>query len=632
MEATTRILGDGTVIFQENDPSDFACIIDTGTVEVFRSEGSKTILIATLGPGELLGEMGVIDGMPRSATAQAKGKVAIQEYKAQDFLDRISLDPKFAARIMGVLVSRLRHSTAASGEASSPRTATLPAMPPEATNPTSVPDPGRVEHVGSPPSEETLSPQSAHGPASKPARSAGPQRGNAPKEVTEGLPPSPGRRMAPPASGVPRVLLPPLIGDTDNLHLEALDGWLGSAGSFEITPYPDHRIADPELPEDSRVEMARRAIAEAGAAIAILGRLVPESSPKFIEFSVVTAWPDEEARVSGFSIHDRFYISTLATSAGHLYLHGLIRSAIPGKPEGLMEALEKSIPLDLARARTDGLLNEDTLWPEAAGRQLLSLGNALARIGLLEDGMIGLAMSIETYRAALRTLPVEDSLGRGLAYLHLALCLNAQAERSGDESTRVEACHTVAEAANLFDPTDHRYQYITAQARHGAILYRCALACRDIETCKKGIEAFNRALTQCDKALMQDPWADTMNGLGQVLILLGRLARNTEFLTWAIQVCRNAMEVRSQEHNPLGWARTENNRATALFLLGRAAGNTGTLTDALNGFSDAGKVFETYRAAGLVETAQRNRSMTEEALKQLNEQNGTPEENWWDIK
>ena len=57
------------VIFRKGDESDFAILIASGEVEVY-DEGSGTVL-AVSGEGTLIGELGMISGDPRSASARA---------------------------------------------------------------------------------------------------------------------------------------------------------------------------------------------------------------------------------------------------------------------------------------------------------------------------------------------------------------------------------------------------------------------------------------------------------------------------------------------------------------------------------------------------------------------------------
>lgn len=59
-------------LFEEGDPGDFAYIIESGVVEVFHLRGDRKLVLSTLGEGDVLGEMAIIDKQPRSASAQAK--------------------------------------------------------------------------------------------------------------------------------------------------------------------------------------------------------------------------------------------------------------------------------------------------------------------------------------------------------------------------------------------------------------------------------------------------------------------------------------------------------------------------------------------------------------------------------
>ena len=61
----------GDFLFQEGEVGDCAYIIETGLVEVSIQKNDRKLIIATLGEGDLLGEMAIIDNMPRTATAQA---------------------------------------------------------------------------------------------------------------------------------------------------------------------------------------------------------------------------------------------------------------------------------------------------------------------------------------------------------------------------------------------------------------------------------------------------------------------------------------------------------------------------------------------------------------------------------
>ena len=59
----------GTRIFQEGEPGSCAYLIEKGEVEISATEHGRKIVIATLGAGELFGEVALIDNLRRSATA-----------------------------------------------------------------------------------------------------------------------------------------------------------------------------------------------------------------------------------------------------------------------------------------------------------------------------------------------------------------------------------------------------------------------------------------------------------------------------------------------------------------------------------------------------------------------------------
>ena len=69
-EFATRFAA-GEHIFREGESGECAYLIETGAVEVSVQKDERKLVIATLGEGDLLGEMAIIDKLPRTATALA---------------------------------------------------------------------------------------------------------------------------------------------------------------------------------------------------------------------------------------------------------------------------------------------------------------------------------------------------------------------------------------------------------------------------------------------------------------------------------------------------------------------------------------------------------------------------------
>lgn len=98
------------IIFREGDPSDFVCRIISGEVEVIRELGDKTVVIGVVRAGDFVGEMGVIEGRNRSATARASNDLSVELIDKDDFLKLISSDSKTSFQLLSRLSERLREA------------------------------------------------------------------------------------------------------------------------------------------------------------------------------------------------------------------------------------------------------------------------------------------------------------------------------------------------------------------------------------------------------------------------------------------------------------------------------------------------------------------------------------------
>ena len=91
-------LAKGEVLFRQGDPSDVVYVIDSGTLEVVvdRVGGTEEVL-ARLGPGQHVGELGPLLGLQRSATARATSDCRLTAFTAQEFRSRVQTAKKAPA-------------------------------------------------------------------------------------------------------------------------------------------------------------------------------------------------------------------------------------------------------------------------------------------------------------------------------------------------------------------------------------------------------------------------------------------------------------------------------------------------------------------------------------------------------
>src|SRR6202012_4139014 len=99
----------GDVIFEEGSTGRELFVVLEGQVEIAKINGASTAVIVTLGKGEFFGEMAVIDGSSRSATAiAATAHTRVMRINHARFVYLVSQQPAFAMMIMDALSKRLR--------------------------------------------------------------------------------------------------------------------------------------------------------------------------------------------------------------------------------------------------------------------------------------------------------------------------------------------------------------------------------------------------------------------------------------------------------------------------------------------------------------------------------------------
>ena len=103
-EVPVWYLKPGETIFKEGDAAKELYVIQHGQVEI--QLGNR--LLDTLETNDLFGEMALIDGVPRSATAIAKTDVVLVPMSKKDFLALVGRAPSFALDVMSMLARRLR--------------------------------------------------------------------------------------------------------------------------------------------------------------------------------------------------------------------------------------------------------------------------------------------------------------------------------------------------------------------------------------------------------------------------------------------------------------------------------------------------------------------------------------------
>ena len=110
--AKHTVLKRGATIFSKGDPGNSLYAVISGTVKIsLSSPDGRNAILNLVGPGELFGEMSVLDGQDRSADATANANCEIYVIDRRDFLPFVRSQPALSMKFIELLCNRLRWTT-----------------------------------------------------------------------------------------------------------------------------------------------------------------------------------------------------------------------------------------------------------------------------------------------------------------------------------------------------------------------------------------------------------------------------------------------------------------------------------------------------------------------------------------
>lgn len=109
--AIPRSFPKGARVFHEGDTSDACYVVRDGEVRVTREHSDgRAIALATLGPGELVGELAMLDGGVRSASVEALTDVELLAVSAADMRGLLERNADITTKLVVKLAERLRET------------------------------------------------------------------------------------------------------------------------------------------------------------------------------------------------------------------------------------------------------------------------------------------------------------------------------------------------------------------------------------------------------------------------------------------------------------------------------------------------------------------------------------------
>jgi uncharacterized membrane protein len=99
---------EGSMIFAQNDDGDAMYIIEEGAVDIVAGSGKQRVILTSLFKQQYFGELSLLDGAPRSATASAARDTTVLALDRDDFIEFVKGRPEAALTIMHEVGERIR--------------------------------------------------------------------------------------------------------------------------------------------------------------------------------------------------------------------------------------------------------------------------------------------------------------------------------------------------------------------------------------------------------------------------------------------------------------------------------------------------------------------------------------------
>jgi len=114
--AEIATVGAGEPILSKGSPSKSLLLIDEGEVDIVEESMGEDVVLATVGPGSVVGEVGFVDGEPRTHHVRARTACRLRRLTRDRLLELVKDDPTLFAKLTialaEILARRFRNAVA----------------------------------------------------------------------------------------------------------------------------------------------------------------------------------------------------------------------------------------------------------------------------------------------------------------------------------------------------------------------------------------------------------------------------------------------------------------------------------------------------------------------------------------
>ncbi len=103
----------GEELFAEGSQGDRAYIIESGELEILKNSSNRTLLLSVRGPGDVIGEMALLEQSPRNASVRARGETDLLAIHQEQFDHLLKISPTASRVLLSTVLARFRSTSSA---------------------------------------------------------------------------------------------------------------------------------------------------------------------------------------------------------------------------------------------------------------------------------------------------------------------------------------------------------------------------------------------------------------------------------------------------------------------------------------------------------------------------------------
>jgi tetratricopeptide (TPR) repeat protein len=612
VKTATKTFKDGELIFSRGEPSRWAFELLEGSVEIIGEGDNGPSVLARLKPGELFGEMGVIDSSPRTNTARARGNVTVKAIGKDDFLKRVESDPDTALKVMTKLAKRMKTSEGSliPAEVWREATANLPVPLDTGVNAPANPRIGRP----------------------LPANLIGERKSSLFERLLDSMVkdttrPSSKKAKAPTPGDI-QILVGLIKDDYENMQrkllLDALDGIPGVravAVERDFTRFVPG-VAEPNaLANEETAKRANREgrawLAERNADLLVWGMVEPTG--RNVELHVVTVTSSPGERAGRFTPLNTLYLPIDFYNDWVPLIRACVLAAIDPRSFAQGRIMRSALPGLSNSARAMGADPSTAMEPHERAAIMFCYGNTAAMCAQLEGDRSWYQTAVEAWRGAVALFGNDNSPVLGQLYQQLGLALQIIAERTNDIERLEEAADAYRRALVHMSRRKQPADWGLMKYRLGCVLYKIDMAVGDDNALREAIHACQSARQVFNRYTHPIRWSEISNTLAQILQVYGDNAKSVPVLEYAVKCCAAALQVRTPDTSPLQWATIQNTLGSAFFLLAKHTGEWEYMRQSSEAFRYALAVYKDQSAGKMAIVTERNLQRAEKQIQSTSE-------------